>query len=294
LDHADYLRMDETGMPTPWSGNGRSLFCRSGLAQREAGEWFASIARLDREAAAEGRFVAASIVLGSADGAEALAEQARREGVRLFELNVGAPHAAEARAGAIALETDPERLRELVARVRTVFAGAALWVKLTGLSTNLPALAVAAKGGGADAVVMMGRFMGMLPELDTFAPALGTSGAYSGPWALPIVCRFLALSRRATAADYPLLGTNGVRGGTDIARMALAGAHAVEALSAVMLEGFAALSRMLAELDGFLAERGVRFTDLVGRAADTLGVYGEQPAAPGRWERFVPPETLSQ
>ncbi|HYZ20900.1 MAG TPA: dihydroorotate dehydrogenase [Rhodopila sp.] len=294
LDRADYLRMDERGVPTAWHGEGHSLLCRSGLAQRDAGEWFAAIARLDREAAAGGRFVAASIVLGSAEGAEALAARARKEGVRLLELNVGAPHAVEARPGAIALETDPECLRELVARVRIAFGTAALWVKLTGLSTNLPALAVAAKEGGADAVVMMGRFMGMLPELDTFAPALGTSGAYGGPWALPIVCRFLALSRRGAGVDFPLVGTNGVRGGADIARMALAGAHAVEALSAVMLEGFAALPRMLAELDGLLAERGPQFGDLVGRTADALGAYGEQPAAPGRWERFVPPETLSQ
>jgi dihydroorotate dehydrogenase len=292
LDYADYLRMDETGMPAPWSGNGRSLFCRSGLAQREAGEWFASIARLDREAAAEGRFVAASIVLGSAEGAEALAEQARREGVRLFELNVGAPHAAEARAGAIALETDPERLRELVARVRAALGASILWVKLTGLATNLPALAVAARDGGADAVVMMGRFMAMLPDLDTFAPTLGTSGAYSGPWALPIVCRFLALSRRAAGPGYPLLGTNGVRSGFDVVRMALAGAHAVEALSVIMLEGFGALTGILTELDGFLAKRDLRFTELVGRAADALGAYGDQAEAPGHWARFVPAETL--
>ena len=97
-------------------------------------------------------------------------------GLRVFELNVGAPHASEATPGVIAQETDPDSLRTLVGRVRAVTAGMQLWVKLTGLSSNLPALALAASQGGANAVCMMGRFMAVVPDLDTLAPVLGTSG----------------------------------------------------------------------------------------------------------------------
>ncbi len=288
LDRADYafLRGNAPAL------RGDALFCRSGLSQREAREWFGAVAAIDREAAASGQFVAASIVLGGIEGAELLAGLARAAGLRVFELNVGAPHASEATPGAIAQETDPEALRALVARVRAACEGMQLWVKLTGLSANLPALAVAAGQGGADAVVMMGRFMAMLPDLDTLAPALGTSGAYGGGWALPIVCRFLALSRRATAASVPLLGTNGARNGADVARMALAGAAATEMLSVVMHEGFAALGRSVRELETLLEARGLRFTDLVGRAADALAGYGEQAERPGRWRDFMPAETL--
>jgi dihydroorotate dehydrogenase len=281
LDRADYAEL------------GDSDFCRSGLAQREPAEWFAAIAGIDREAAREDRFVAASIVFAGADGAVQIAGMARRAGLRVFELNVGAPHASEATPGAITQETDPARLGELVARVRTATAGMQLWVKLTGLSTNLPALALAASRAGADAVCMMGRFMAMVPDLDTFAPVLGTSGAYGGPWALPIVCRFLALSRRAVGSAFPLLGTNGVRSGADVARMALAGASACELLSLVMREGFSGLTRVIGELDALLAERGMIFADLVGRAADRLEGYQSQPARPGHWRQFVPKETFT-
>jgi dihydroorotate dehydrogenase (NAD+) catalytic subunit len=121
---------------------------------------------------------------------------------------------------------------------------------------------------------------------------LGTSAAYGGGWALPIVCRFLALSRRAAGPVFPLLGTNGVRCGADVARMALAGASAVEALSIVMHEGFGGLTRVVAELEALLAARDLCFADLVGRAADALKPYGEQPETPGRWRDFVPRETL--
>ncbi len=282
LDRADYA----------WLGD--SLFNRSGLSQRDTAAWFAAIAAIDRDAAREQKFVAASIVYGSAEGAIAIASMARSAGLRVFELNVGAPHASEATPGAIVQETDPVRLRDLVANVRAVTQDMQLWVKLTGLSSNLPALALAAKEGGADSVCMMGRFMALVPDLDTLAPLLGTSAAYGGGWALPIVCRFLALSRKAVGSDFPLMGTNGVRGGHDAARMALAGASAVEMLSLVMHEGFAGLTRSIAELDAFLAERRLTFAELIGRAADALTPYGAQPETPGRWKDFVPPETLTK
>jgi dihydroorotate dehydrogenase (NAD+) catalytic subunit len=281
LDRADYAWLDDG-----------SLFNRSGLAQRDAAEWFAAIARIDRDASREDRFVAASIVLATPEGAETMARLASTAGLRVFELNVGAPHASEASPGAITQETDPARLAELVARVRNAAGDMQLWVKLTGLSANLPALTAAAANAGADAVCMMGRFMAMVPDLDTLAPLLGTSAAYGGGWALPIVCRFLALSRRTVGADFPLLGTNGVRSGSDVARMALAGASACELLSLVMQEGFGGLTRVIAELDALLAKRDLRFTDLIGRAADALQAYGKQPETPNRWRDFVPEETL--
>jgi dihydroorotate dehydrogenase (NAD+) catalytic subunit len=292
LDKADYVRLDIRGVPT--LGQGVSLFNRSGLSQREASDWFGSIAAIDRDVRHDGAFVAASIVYAGEDGAVQVASLARAAGLRVFELNVGAPHASEAAPGAIVQETDPARLCELVRRVRGATEGMELWVKLTGLSSNLPVLALAAREGGADAVCMMGRFMGLLPDLETFAPVLGTSAAYGGGWALPIVCRYLALTRKAAGTQFPLMGTNGVRSGDDVLRMALCGASAVEVLSATMQEGFGAISRMLLELDAFLASRKLTFRELIGRTAEGLTGYAEQPEIPGRWRDFVPPETISE
>ncbi len=290
LDRADYARLDHLGTPT--AGQGVSLFNRSGLIQRDPADWFAAIAAIDREAAQIGKFVAASVVYAAPDGAEAIAALARQAGLRVFELNLGAPHASEAAPGSIVQETDPDRLTDLVRRVRAVTEGMQLWVKLTGLSSNLPALAAAARCGGADAVCMMGRFMGLVPDLQTLEPVLGTSAAYGGGWALPIVCRFLALTRRALGPGMPLLGTNGVRSGGDVVRMALCGAGAVEVLSVTMHEGFAGLTRIIGELDEFLTGRNLQFQPLIGRLADGLAGYADQPETAGRWRDFVPPETL--
>jgi dihydroorotate dehydrogenase (NAD+) catalytic subunit len=293
LDRADYVQVAPDGAPVAWAdgGLGHSLLNRSGLGGHDPATWFGAIASLDQAVRAEHRFVAASIILGEPAQAAALAGLAAARGVRVIELNVGAPHASEARAGAITAEKDPARLTDVVRQVRAAAPDTQLWVKLTGLSDNIAGLATAAQAGGADAVGLIGRFMAMLPDLDTLKPVLGTAAAYGGPWALPITCRWLALTRRAVGQDFPLIGTNGARTGHDVARMALAGARAVELTSAVMQGGFAALTRARDELDAWLAEKQLRLADIVGVAADALESYGDQPARPGHWRNFIPPET---
>jgi dihydroorotate dehydrogenase len=290
LDHADYAWLDREQNQIDHADPRGALFCRSGLSQRDHAEWFHAIAAIDRDAARDGQFVAASLVFAGAEGAVQLAKLARAAGLRVFELNVGAPHAQEAQAGAINQQTDPAGLTALVRTVREAVGDMALWVKLTGLTPNIPALARAAADGGADAVIAMGRSLAMVPSLDDFTPVLGSSAAYGGSWAVPTVCRYLALSRQAVGAGFPLIGTNGVRDGADLLRMLLAGASAAEVLTIVMMQGFGALARLRAEVLDFVTTRGLSVEDLIGKAADKLGRYSEQPLQPGRWKGFVPAE----
>ena len=72
---------DAAGAP---AAQGVSLFNRSGLAQRDAAEWFHAIAAIDREAARAEKFVAASIVLAGPSGLKSWAHRAagRAAGVR--------------------------------------------------------------------------------------------------------------------------------------------------------------------------------------------------------------------
>lgn len=84
-------------------------------------------------------------------------------------------------------------------------------------------LAQAARRDGADSVVMMERFMGFLPDLETGLPLLGTSAAIGGSWALPLTARWLMMTRKAMGDDYPMIATNGARNGLDVARFLPAG-----------------------------------------------------------------------
>lgn len=291
LRQTDYLRTDDTWSPLPWSGVGGNVLCRSGLQPREADEWLDTVAALDREAARRDAMVAASLILADLDQAVRLARRVEEAGIRLLEFNIGTPYGDLASHGGVATERAAARVRELVEAV-TRAVRIPVWIKLTGQSENVAALAAAARDGGAAAVVMIGRMLGMLPDLDTQAPALGSNLGYGGGWALPIACYWLARSRQHLGSGFPLVGTNGARSGADVARMLLAGASAVEMTSAVMTGGFGVLAGTIGFLDDYLSRHGMNAGDLIGRAADRVQDFADLPDRGDLWRDFVPAATL--
>ena len=210
-------------------------------------------------------------------------------GIRVLELNVGTPYGSQA-PGAVATELQPERVREVVTAVRRA-ATLPLWIKVTGQSERVPELAEAAFGAGADAVVMAGRLLGLVPDVETMTPFLGTSLGVGGFWNLPLTCQWLATSRQRLGPDRPLIGINGAQTGLDIARMMLAGASAVGMASPVMLRGFGVITESLDALAAYLRRKGVSAASLVGLAADRRQTFGERPSRPGQWRTYVPKET---
>jgi dihydroorotate dehydrogenase len=292
LDGSDHVLLDSEWRPLPWDFDpppDAMLFGRSGLHQMDSDAWIAEAAAADREAAKAGQYVIGSIILAGLDAACDLARRYQAAGIRVLELNIGAPHGDEAVKGAIIQERAAHRVREITAALRAAVT-IPLWIKLTGQSEDVASLAAAAKEGGADAVIVMGRFMALVPDVETRAPMLGTAGAIGGPWALALTCRWLAMSRKKVGRDYPLLGTNGARSGLDVARFLLAGARAVEMTSAVMSGGFDTARRAVQEFSDYLARTGGSAEQLVGLAADRQVGYGVQPDRPGYWRDFVPEE----
>ncbi|NKC30793.1 beta/alpha barrel domain-containing protein [Falsiroseomonas selenitidurans] len=293
LDGSDHLLLDSQWRPLPWDfapPPDAMLFGRSGLHQAASADWIAEVAAQDRAAAEAGQYVIGSIILADLAVACELARQYQAAGIRILELNIGAPHGDEAVPGAIIQERAAHRVREITAMLRQAIA-IPLWIKLTGQSEDVAALAAAAQAGGADAVIVMGRFMALVPDVETRAPMTGTAGAIGGPWSLALTCRWLAQSRKRLGPDFPLLGTNGARSGLDVVRFLLAGARAVEMTSAVMAGGFARAAAAVAEIEAYLARTGGSVEDLIGLAADRQVGYGVQPDRPGYWRDFVPPES---
>jgi dihydroorotate dehydrogenase len=137
------------------------------------------------------------------------------------------------------------------------------------------AAARAAVAAGAEVVCMTTRAQGFLPDLETRKPVLGTFGAVGGAWTLPITLRHVAKTRATLGADVPLIATNGVRDGRDVARALLAGASAAALTSAVITDGPSVLSRAVDELQTYLGEQGIDAQDLIGEAADSVKTYGE-------------------
>jgi dihydroorotate dehydrogenase len=170
--------------------------------------------------------------------------------------------------------SEPVRAAALTAAVRAA-TSLPLTVKLPAEGADVVALARAVRDAGADAIVLTGRQLGFMPDLDTRRPLLGTFGGTSGPWSLPIALRWVAKTRLALGPEVPLVGTNGARDGGDLARFMLAGARAVQVATAVIVEGFGAIGRMLAELSAYLEDQGADARDIVGEAADAAVSYEE-------------------
>jgi dihydroorotate dehydrogenase (NAD+) catalytic subunit len=265
LRAAEYALLDESFAARPLgpAGRGDSLYCRSGLLDEPFAQWVETLAELDRGAG--DAYVVPSLIVGELDAAVAMAQAFEAAGLRAVELNVGAPHAAEAAAGAI---------RTGAALVRPIRAAVSipLIVKVGGLDPV--AAAVEALDAGADAVVLSTRAQGFVSDLATRRPLLGTFAAIGGAWALPITCRHLAKTRQARPGAC-LVGTNGARDGRDVAQMLLAGASAAQLTTAVMTDGPEALRRAIDSLSRYLDEQGVSARELVGEAADAVKTYQE-------------------
>jgi dihydroorotate dehydrogenase (NAD+) catalytic subunit len=269
-----FLEEDRREVPTATASRSASMLNRSGLVQQPWDEWLATLVAADAYASERGAWVAASLIPADERELPRLAADAERAGLRWVELNLSAPHAGEAAPGAIERPGDPGRAGRLTAAVRGAVSGA-LTVKLAAEHHDVVALAAAVREAGADAVVLVGRHMGFLPDLATRRPVLGSFGGYSGAWALPLALRWVAKTRAALGPEVPLVGTNGARDGGDVARFLLAGASAVQVASSVIVEGFGALTRMLDELSAYLEAQGADARELVGEAADAVLSYEE-------------------
>jgi len=293
LEQTGYASLTPDWREQAWNADLHAgILCRSGLQPRACDDWIAAVAALDREARRQDAYVAASLILADLGQAVRLAKMVQAAGIRVLEFNIGTPYGDEATHGGVATERAVARVREQVAAVCSA-VDIPVWIKLTGMSENVAALAEGARQGGAAAVTMIGRMLGMLPDLERMAHTLDTNLGYGGPWALPLTCYWLARTRKQLGPAFPLIATNGARSGADAARMLLAGASAVEYCSAVMIGGFDVLGQALADLAGYLDTKQITAAELIGKAADRVGSFAEQPSRPGYWRGFVPPQTLA-
>jgi dihydroorotate dehydrogenase (NAD+) catalytic subunit len=288
LQRAEYMLFDGDWREIPWKPDAPStafMATRSGLTPQSFDEWLDQTVGLDREAKTMDSYAVASLIVADLDKSIAMAKQIEQAGLRVLELNIGTPYATQAR-GHVATEFDPERVVSIVSAVRQAI-GIPVWVKLTGQSERVPDLAAAAFRAGGEAAVMAGRSLGIIPDVETMAPFLGTALGVGGSWNLPLTCYWLALSRKQIGPDKALIATNGARTGLDVARMMLAGATAVEMASQVMLRGTPVLTSALAELDAYLQRKGMNATDLIGVAADKRKTFPEMPLRTDDWKNYV-------
>jgi dihydroorotate dehydrogenase (NAD+) catalytic subunit len=290
LQRAEYVALDADWNPVPWAPDAPrdvTLATRSGLTPQTFEAWLEQTVSLDRLARAHDTLLVPSLIMSGLEPAVTMARAVEQAGFRVLEFNIGTPYASQASQNAVSTVLEPARVAEIVGRLREAVA-LPIWVKLTGQSERVPDLAQAAIGAGAQSVILAGRLLGLVPDLDTMRPMLETTLGVGGFWNLPLTCQWLALTRGRVGAQTPLIGINGARNGHDAARMMLAGASAVGFASEVMLRGFGVLTDAVASLDAYLAAKGLTAPDLVGRAADARKTFADMPLLDDHWRNFIP------
>ena len=292
LDIAEYVLLEAGWTVAEWEQAGleASLFCRSGLAQAPLDQWVEMLARADREARAYDAYVAGSITVAAAAPAAHIAAAMEAAGLRWIELNLSAPHGREAVGGAVRQISEATAVHEYVATVRAATT-LPLAVKLTAQTGDPLTLAERAIAAGADMLVLMGRFPGLMPDIETMQPILGSAGAIGGRWALPLTLYWISKCFQALPPATRLIATNGARIGDDVIRALLSGARGVEIASVVLARGAGVIGEMLAAMQAYGARKSIaRLDDIVGRAADAALGYGALAPANRSgypWDRFI-------
>ncbi|SEF23635.1 dihydroorotate dehydrogenase (NAD+) catalytic subunit [Amycolatopsis pretoriensis] len=265
---ADYAFVSAAGevRPPGVARAGDGLLNRSGLAAVELDDWLAMLAAAVAYGTSRGCPVVGSITLGD-PAAAARIGRALASVVPAVELNIGAPHGREARA--VRQLTEADGVADAVRTVRAA-VGVPLFVKLPGQASDVVALARAARSAGADAVGLVGRYPGFLPDLDGGA-VLGSWGAWSSPGCLPMSLYWVG--KAFQRLDVPLIGTNGARTPADVLRFLAAGARAVEVVTALWTGGPAVLRELVDGVSGVTE-------DFIGRALAGTREYADVAPLP--------------
>jgi dihydroorotate dehydrogenase (NAD+) catalytic subunit len=172
-----------------------------------------------------------------------------RDEVAALELNVSCPNVETG----LMMGAEPREVAALLDRVRPL-TDKPLIVKLTPNATDVPAVARAAEGAGANAVSLINTIRGMAFDPRSGEPWLGgVTGGVSGP-----AVRAVALAQvHAVAREVgiPVVGMGGVGSGADALDLMRAGATLV-ALGTESFRDPAAATRVLAELVELAAQSG--------------------------------------
>ena len=138
------------------------------------------------------------------------------------------------------------------------------WAKLSPNAADLPEIAEAAHGAGADAVVLTNTVLGMVIDIDARRPVLGAKrGGLSGAAMHPVAVRAVYDVHEALPG-IPIVGVGGASAGTDVVEFLLAGASAVEIGTATFADPRAP-RRILAEFEKWCERNGVEeVAELIG------------------------------
>ncbi|MBP3442850.1 MAG: dihydroorotate dehydrogenase [Clostridia bacterium] len=159
----------------------------------------------------------------------------KEEQVGWLEVNVSCPNV---HGGGMAFGTSAEAAAEVTKAVKAVTTKPVI-IKLSPNVTDIVSIAKACEEAGADGISMINTMLGMKIDLKTKKPVIANKmGGFSGPAIKPVAVRMIY--QVYEAVNIPIVGMGGVSSAEDVIELMLAGATAVEAGAANLIDPFAA------------------------------------------------------
>ncbi len=181
-----------------------------------------------------------------------------KDKIDALEINLSCPNVKE---GCMTIGSDPSAIRLITSKLREL-TDLPLWIKLTPNVTDIKATALAARDGGADAVVLINTLMGMRIDIRTRRPVLtNNTGGYSGPAVKPVAIRMVA--ECSQVLDIPVVGCGGIADWKDVAEFMIAGASAVEVGTACLIHP-ALPVKITEDLEAYCKDNNIELKDLTG------------------------------
>lgn len=186
-------------------------------------------------------------------------------GADAIELNVSCPHGVH-------IMSHADMVDEMTKALRTVKAATHL-PAIPKMSPQLSQPGAVAQGlaeAGADAVTMFNRFTGLDIDLETEQPIMhGGYAGHGGPWALHYVLRWI--SELSPRLPIPIMSSGGVSDGGDIAKLILAGAQTVQTCTAIVMQGYPVIGKLLQGLSDWMDAKGyATCDDFRGKICDRI------------------------
>ena len=195
-----------------------------------------------------------------------LADLVTENGADMIELNLQCPHVEKGQPTGMVAGRDPElcySILELV-RKRTPLP---LIGKVVGEGVDPIRVAQRMIDGGADAVVLTGRYQGVYIDIEAEKPIpWGGMGGYGGFWQAPITRKWIVRGYEANLGA-PVIGGAGIGTFEDVVSYILCGAAAVQVCTAVIVHGHKIIKRWLRQMEGWMDKKGYHsVADFSGRS----------------------------
>lgn len=211
----------------------------------------------------ENNVVIASIYGATPDEFSSLVEQINPL-VDMIELNISCPHAMEGYGASIGQDCN---LSHTIVAASKDASEVPIIAKLTPNVTDITEIAKTCEDAGADALSLINTLgPGMKINIDLAKPVLFNKfGGMSGKAIKPI-----AISNVYSvyeAVDVPIIGVGGIYTFEDVVEFIFAGARAVQIGTAIIDEGVDVFSKINADLELFMKDKGYSSIDgMVGLA----------------------------